>query len=137
MSGVEVTITGIADVNRLLAQIAPNEARNLMRATVQGLASDLAKDARQRMPVDSGDMQKATRAKRERGSRTTLASSVRVAGIAFYWRYLEYGQGPDRVEHAFFLQTLEALRPDLDRRYLEIFVEKLIARLKRLNKKAA
>lgn len=137
MSGFEVTITGIADVNRLLREIAPNEARNLMRAVVQGLATDLANDARERMPEDSGAMKKATGVKRERGNRTTLASSIRVAGTAFYWRYLEYGQGPDRVEHAFFLQSLEALRPDLDRRYLEIFVDKLIARLKRLNKKAA
>lgn len=137
MSGFDVTITGIADVNRLLSQIAPTEAKNLMRATVHGLATDLVKSARERMPVDSGDMKRSTGAKRERGNRTTLASSVRVAGIAFYWRYLEYGQGPDRVEHAFFLQSLEALRPDLDRRYLEIFVDKLIARLKRLNKKAA
>ena len=136
MSGFEVTITGIADVNKLLSQIAPVEAKNLMRATVQGLAADMVKDARQRMPADSGDMQKATGAKRERGNRTTLASSIRVGGVAFYWRFLEYGQGPDRKEHAFFLQTLEALRPDLDRRYLEIFVSKLIARLKRLNKKA-
>lgn len=132
----QVTITGIADVNRLLREIAPQEANNLMRATVHGLAQDIAKSAKQRMPSDSGAMQKATGAKRERAKRGTLASSVRVANIAFYWRYLEYGQGPDKVEHAFFLQTLEALRPDLDRRYLEIFVSKLIARLKRLNKGA-
>lgn len=130
----QVTITGIEDVNRLLAQIAPTEAKNLIRATVHGLATNIAKAAVQRMPADSGDMQKATKAKRERAKRDTLASSIRVANIAFYWRYLEYGQGPDRVEHAFFLQTLEALRPDLDRAYLEVFVSKLIARLKRLNK---
>lgn len=136
MSGFEVTITGIADVNRLLAQIAPNEAKNLMRATVHGLAVDLVKDVRPRMPKLSGDMAAATGAKRERGTRTQIASTVRVSAKGFQWRFLEYGDGPDKVEHAMFLKTLEALRPDLDRRYLEVFVSKLVARLTRLKKKA-
>ena len=26
---------------------------------------------------------------------------------AFYWRFLEYGDGPDGVEHAFFLRAKE------------------------------
>lgn len=136
MSGFEVTITGIADVNRLLEQIAPKEAKNLMRATVHQLAADVARDVLPRMPAQTGKMQAATKAKRERGTPTQIASTVRVAAEGFQWRYLEYGQGPDRVEHAMFLKTLEALRPDLDRRYLEIFVAKLTARLKKLNKKA-
>ena len=35
-----------------------------------------------------------------------------------------------------WMQTLQALRPDLDRRYLEIFVKKLVARLARKRKAA-
>ena len=129
-----VTVTGIEDVNRILATIAPHEARNLMRATVQALATDVAKSAMTRTPDDTGLLDKSIKAKRERGSKDTIASSVRVAGQAFYWRFLEYGQGPDNVEHAMFLQTLQALRPDLNRKYLEIFTAKLIARLKKQRK---
>ncbi len=127
----DVTIRGIADVNRILKEIAPNEAKNLMRATVQAIAVDVAKAAKDRTPDDTGLLDKSIKAKRERGTRTTIASSVRVAGAAFYWRFLEYGQGPDNVEHAMFLQTLQALRPEIDRKYLEIFTAKLIARLAR------
>lgn len=131
---MNVTITGISDVNHILATIAPNEARNIMRATVQALATDIAKGAKTRTPDDSGTLDKSIKAKRERGTRETIASSVRVARAARYWRFLEYGQGPDNVEHAFFLQTLQALRPDLNQKYLEIFTAKLIARLKKLRK---
>lgn len=130
----EVNIRGIADVNRVLQEIAPKEAKNLMRATVQGLAVDFAKDAQTRTPDDTGLLDKSIKAKRERGDRETVASTVRVAGPAFYWRFLEYGQGPDNVEHAMFLQTLQALRPDLNRKYLEIFTAKLVARLARKRK---
>jgi Bacteriophage HK97-gp10, putative tail-component len=133
---LDVTITGIADVNRTLRIIAPNEAKNILRATIFELAKDFAKDAAQRVPKDQGVLAGAVKAKRERGTRDTLAATVRVGKQAFYWRFLEYGQGPDHIEHAMFLQTLQALRPDLDRRYLEIFVKKLLARLARQRKKS-
>ncbi|MFA9232070.1 MAG: hypothetical protein ACEQSU_15200 [Microgenomates group bacterium] len=126
-----VTVSGIEDINRILTTIAPNEAKNLMRVTTLQLAKDISKDAAERMPSAEGTLKSAGFAKRERGNRTTIAATVRMSREAFYWRYLEYGQGPDNVEHAFFLQTLQALRPELDRKYLEIFTAKLIARLKR------
>lgn len=125
-----VTITGIADVNRILAQIAPREAVNLMRSTVHGVATDLAKDAKADMPTDQGDMRKGTKAKRRRGRPGYVQSDVVVEG-AFYWRFLEYGQGPDGVEHAMFLKALQAMRPNMNRVYVEQFAKKLIARLKR------
>lgn len=139
MNGFNVTVKGIEDVNHILATIAPNEAANIMRAMVAALAKDLAKSASARVPVVDGTLKKSIFHERQRtrvkGRRAGLLSAeVKVATDAFYWRFLEYGQGPDNVEYAFFLQTLQALRPDLDRRYLEIFTAKLIARLKRKRK---
>jgi HK97 gp10 family phage protein len=130
------SITGIADVNRMLQEIAPREARNILKATVHDIASQLAKSGKANSSKAEGKLRKGIKAKRERGSKTGVESTVRVAG-AFYWRYLEYGQGPDGVEHAMFLKALEAMRPDLDRVYLEAFVKKLEARMVRLRKKAA
>jgi hypothetical protein len=130
------SITGIADVNRMLQEIAPREARNILKSTVHDIASQLGKSGKANSPKGDGKLRKGIKAKRERGSKTGVESTVRVAG-AFYWRYLEYGQGPDGVEHAMFLKALEAMRPDLDRVYLEAFVKKLEARMVRLRKKAA
>jgi hypothetical protein len=134
---IDVTIRGMEDVRRTLTELGPREAKNLMRVTVTAMAKDFAKDAEPRLPVDQGDLAGSVFSKRERGTKDTLAASVRVASKAFYWRFLEYGQGPDKVEHAMFLQTLQALRPELNQRYLEIYTAKLIAALKRKAKKQA
>lgn len=138
MSGFNVTVTGIEDVNRILREIAPNEARNLMRATVTDMAKQIAKDAKGNAPSDQGDLAAAIHHKRERetGDREVIRATAKVAKSAFYWRYLEYGQGPDGVEHAFFLKAVNALKPDLERLYLRIFADKLVKRLARLHKKS-
>lgn len=135
MSGVEVRIRGIEDVNRVLREIAPKEAQNLMRATIDQLARDAAEGAIGRMAEDTGDMKAATGTKRERVRKNLVRSTVRVGKTAFYWRFREYGQGPGHREDAMFLQTLQAMRPELGQRYLQVFTDKLIARLKRLAKK--
>lgn len=131
----QVTITGIADINNVLAQIAPREAKNLMRAVVADIAKKLAKDGAAHVPVEEGILKAEVFHKRDRGDKETVAASVRVGKKAFYWRFLEYGQGPDGVEHAMFLKALQALRPNMDQVYLETFVRKLEARLARERKR--
>jgi HK97 gp10 family phage protein len=130
VSGVSVEITGIADVNRALNDFAPKDARNLIRATVQDIAGQLAKSAKENAPGDTGQLKAGIKAKRDKPTRNTVSSSVRVFG-AYYWRFLEYGDGPDNVEHAFFLKALQEMRPDMDRVYMEAFAKKLAARIKR------
>lgn len=130
MNGVSVEITGIADVNRALNDFAPKDARNLIRATVQDIAGQLAKSAKESAPGDTGQLKAGIKAKRDKPARNTVSSSVRVFG-AYYWRFLEYGDGPDKVEHAFFLKALQEMRPDMDRVYMEAFAKKLAARIKR------
>lgn len=138
---MKVTITGIAEVNRLLAEIAPNEARNLMRSTTLEIAKELAKDAKNYTPDDP-----ATAAwvgdnfswKRERGSRNVIAASTIVkkgnGSRSFIWRFLEYGTGPEGVEHAMFLKAFQKMKPEIVPTYLRIFGDKLEARLKKLRK---
>jgi hypothetical protein len=126
-----VTIRGIEDVNRVLQEIAPREAKNLMRATVHEIAGQLGKDARELSPDDTGLLDKSIKHKRARGTREKVQSDVVVDRKAFYWRFLEMGRGPDRVEHAFFLRSLQAIRPRLATAYVEVFTQKLLARLAR------
>lgn len=135
-----VTVSGIADVNAILAQIAPREGINLIRATAHDIALQLAKSAKDKAPDDpattTGDLKSSIKAKRTRGTRTRVGSDVVVAKSAYYWKFLEYGDGPDGVEYAFFLKALQEMRPEMDRVYLEAFARKLIARLKRARNKA-
>ena len=64
-----VTIEGVEDVRRILAEVSPREAKNLLRATVHGVAGTIRDEAKGDMPADTGDMKRATKAKRRRGKR--------------------------------------------------------------------
>lgn len=130
-----VTIRGLDDVNDLLSRIAPREAYNIMRATVNGMAGEIRTEARKKAPKDEGVLKKAIKSKRERGRRGYLMSTVRVDPSAFYWRFLEYGQGPDNVEHAFFLRTVEKFRAEMHSKFLTQFGKKWEAALARAAKR--
>lgn len=130
-----VTVRGLDDVNNLLKTIAPREAYNIMRATVHGVAGGIAKDARFDAPQDDGDLKKAIKPKRERAVFGYLKSTVRVNPVAFYWRFLEYGQGPDGEEHAFFMRAVEKFRQDMHGIFLTQFGKKWEAALKRAAKR--
>lgn len=113
-----VTITGVDDVQRMLSKIAPRQANNIMRATIHAVAGEIRDDAKAAMPEDEGTMKAATRAKRERVRFGKIASSVVVTKAAFYWRFLEYGQGPGGVEYAMFVKAVERFRA----KWLQVFI---------------
>jgi hypothetical protein len=132
----QVRIRGIEDVNRVLQEIAPREAINLMRATTAELAKGLAQDAKANAPIDQGNIKGGIRHRRARGTRTTVKAEV-VANAnrtSFYWRYREYGQGPDGQEDAFFLRALMRAQSEIGQRYLAAFTDKLLRRLARKNR---
>ena len=130
---MSVKVTGLSEVRAALIDLGPKEAKNLMRGVVFDIAKGLAKAATDRAPSDDGDLKAGIKPKRERGAPNLLAATVRAQ--PFYWRYLEYGQGPDGVEHAFFLKSLQELRPEMDRAYLETFVRKWTALMARKAKR--
>tara|TARA_R110000851_G_scaffold3035_1_gene12236 strand:+ start:4240 stop:4566 length:327 start_codon:yes stop_codon:yes gene_type:complete len=108
-----------------------------MRATVHSIASGIGKDAKSDAPSDEGDLKGAIKSKRERAVRGYLRSTVRVNPVAFYWRFLEYGQGPDGEEHAMFMRAVEKFRRDLDGILVREFGKKWEAAMKRAAKRAA
>ena len=139
---MSVVIRGIEDINAILRDLAPNEAKNLLRATTYDMAKTAAEIAKPLTPDDpktgGTDLKSSIKPKREKGSRFKVEASVTVTNIRrnYFWRFLEYGDGPDKVEHAMFLKTLERMRPDISRIYMEAFAKKLIARLVRARKRA-
>jgi HK97 gp10 family phage protein len=132
-----ITITGLDDVNRVLQAVAPSEAKNLMRATIYDIAKQGADTGRAGMPEQSGNMKAATKPKRKNPRQPgELRATVEVNG-AFYWRFQEYGQGPDGVEHAMFLKAINEIKGDLANVFLKSFTAKLVKRLARENKRIA
>ena len=45
-------VTGVKEIDKMLTQIAPNQAKNIMRSTVHGIAGELAKESRKIAPDD-------------------------------------------------------------------------------------
>lgn len=128
---MRVEITGIGDTVDILNAVAPREASNLLRTIVHDIAGQLADSARELTPKDTGKLAASIKHKRARGRPGFIESDVTVPKKSFYWRFLEYGDGPDHVEHAMFARAIMAMRPDMDRVYLDTFIRKLQARLRR------
>jgi hypothetical protein len=79
-------------------------------------------------------MKKATKTRRRQIRGNVIRSDVMVTRAAYYWRFREYGQGPDGIADAMFLKTTEWLRKNLDQMFREQFAKKFEARMKRLRK---
>ena len=132
---MKMTIHGIEDVDELLSEIAPNQARNIMRSTIHGIAADIAKDAKNHMSVDTGTMKKETKTKRERPRGGRFSSTVRVGRKAFYWRFREYGQGPDGEEDAMFMKAVAKFNANMNQIFIQQFGKKFEAALARARKR--
>jgi len=129
-------LRGLEDIDALLAQVAPKQARNIMRATVHQVAGEVRDDARDRAPSDGLPvrLKRAIRAKREKVVYGRIRSTVRVSRDAFYWRFHEYGT-VKMPERPFFGPAVERLRATWTERYLQAFLNKFIAALARARKR--
>lgn len=145
MSGRSFEIEGVDEVKKLLDEIAPRHARNLMRATVQGIASSIAKDARKAAPRDTGTLRKAIKAKRKKShpdnpiSEVIVEHGTSVKNDAFYWRFVEYGtEGPTgQGERPFIRPAADTARAAMPMVLTTEFSKKLESLLKREAKKRA
>lgn len=143
MAGNSFEITGSADVQRILDEIAPKHARNLMRATIHGVASQIAKDASSNAPVYQGILKKSIAAKRKKSPPDAPVSDVYVTHgnnakhDAFYWRFVEYGT-KNSPEQPFIRPAADRARADFDKVIADQFgqkLEKALAREARKKKK--
>lgn len=118
------------EVKRALRDMLPREAKILQRQVTKDVAEAIAEEAKANMPKDTGGMAAGTKAVQEKDSGGQARSTVRVSK-AFYWRFLEYGDGPDGIEHAMFLKAREKVLADVDRIALDAFKRRLIARIEK------
>lgn len=92
-----VKVEGLEQVQEMLKEKSPRVARNLMRATVQAVASNIAKDAKKQAPRLTGNLQRAIKARRKKSPPDKPTSLVIVGEgkghkpDAFYWKFVEYG----------------------------------------------
>lgn len=132
-SGIQ--IDGLEDLQELFDGLILKEAQNLNRAAIHAVATQIAKDARARAPVETGTMRKAIKAVRRRAKDPNRpVSEVRVGRGSFYWRFVEYGSR-GKPARPFFLPAINAARGQIKEIYREMVAKKLAQKIKRDAKK--
>ena len=139
---VSIKINGLDEVKNLLSNLAPKSAQNILRNTVYDIAAEVRDEAKDRVPVDSGNLRSAIKAERRRGTRGSIEASVNVtSGEAakrdgWYWRFVEFGT---RLKGArpFLLPASESVAARLDDLLSQLFVARYDREMARLAKKKA
>jgi len=145
MTIVSFEVEGVGGLLDILEQAGPRHSRNLMRATIHGVAGIIAKDAKKNAPKDTGDLRKAIKTKRRKSPPTAPVSDVMVEhgndakSDAFYWRFVEFGtEGiTGQAERPFIRPAAEAIRSDFTKILTEEFGKKLEKALAREAKRNA
>ena len=141
----KLEVVGIESMNKIFDNILPKHARNLSKAFVHGLASDMSKEAKKRVPVNKGTLKKAIKAKRRRSKPDKPTSDVVVEqgsdakNDGFYWHMVEYGTGGPvpQPEQPFLRPARDLVKLEMPQRAEAQFQKKLAALIKREQKKAA
>lgn len=141
----KLEVEGIEDINRILGELTPKFAGNLSRAFVHGLASEVTKEAKKRVPKRTGTLKKSIKAKRKRSTPDKPISDVVVEqgksakNDGFYWFFVEYGTGGPvpQPEQPFLRPARDLIEANLPKITEEQFTKKLNALIKREQKKAA
>lgn len=132
---IDTQLTGVNDVYRVLNNVGPREARNIMRATVGGMAAEVRKESRKEAPKEDGDLGRAISVKRRRIRDNVVRADVVVRPLAFYWRFIEYGTSK-LGENPFFLRTIRAFEQRAMKSFLDNFARtftRALARAARRN----
>ena len=132
-------VSGLDDTLATLNQMVPRHARNLLRATVHGIAGEITKEAKKNVPRTTGNLKKSIKTKRKKSPPDAPVSQVVFEDAGFYWRFIEHGTGGKNPQPArpFLLPARELIFSNIDRIAAEQFSRKLEAAIKRELKKRA
>ena len=139
---MSIQIDGMEELTNILGNIAVRDARNLNRATIHTIATEIKKESRLRAPRDTGTLRKGIVAVRRRPRNPDRPfSDVNVTGghgakhDAFYWRFVEYGT-VKKSARPFIQPAIQDVRPRVVGIYRQNLGKKLEAMLKRKAKRA-
>lgn len=121
-----VKIEGMDELQATLKDVLPREARNILRRTTLKIASNVRDVVRQRSPVDTGNLKKSIKSKRDKGTPTNITASVYVdksggkSGKGYHYHFVEFGT-VKMTARPFIVPTVEEMRPGLSEEYRKEF----------------
>lgn len=101
-------LTGFKELADAMRELGPRVAKNTLRRAVSAAATEVRNEARNRAPVDTGEMRRDIMVKRERDTKGEMSAKYsvfvltgkksRIKGMrrnvdrnSFYWRFMEFG----------------------------------------------
>lgn len=137
-------IKGLDELVGALNELSMRDIQKTMAATVYGIASDLRKRVRERVPVDSGDLKKSVRVKRRKSTPDNPVVDLWFEPKqGWYWRLIEHGHGgkspaPARPFLAPCVEQARAEQPMIMRKALQKAIDKRLkaiakAKMKKVN----
>jgi len=136
-------VIGADEISKVLEQFAPKIANNLARAVIHGVAGEITKKAKSKVPKRTGNLKKAITTKRRRSKPGQPVSDVIVRqgrgakNDGFYWRFVEYGTQNGGKEQPFIRPAKDVIFNQLDTIIDQQFKKKLIAAVNREKKRKA
>ena len=128
-------IEGLEELRETLTKIAPNEAKNILRAAVHGLAGRVAGEMKQRVTVLTGEVKTGIYTLRRRGKPNFPVSDVRLRRTD-HGLMLEFGTSKTKAQ-PYIVPAVEQMRPQVPGYYREEFGSKFEKAMMRKAKRAA
>lgn len=117
-------VEGLEELRETLTDLAPREANNILRNTVNGVAARVRDEMKRNVAKDSRDLEKSIKVVRRRGKPNFPISEVRMGATAPYGLMLEFGTSKTKAQ-PFVVPSVESLRPHMAEIYREEFGKKL------------
>lgn len=144
-------LIGFKELAAAMRELGPRIARNTLRRSVSSAAAIIRNEAREKSPVDTGEMKKDIMIKRERdtkgemsaryavfvrsGKKSRLAGKKRdVNRDSFYWRFVEFGTSKMSAK-PFLRPAFEAQKENAVKRIGESLDEGIQKAARELSKK--
>jgi len=136
-------VIGAEELAKVLSEFAPRIANNLSKAVVHGVAGEITKGAKSRVPKRTGNLKKSLKTKRRRGkpgqpvSEVIADSGKSAKHDGFYWRFVEYGTQTGTPEQPFMRPARDEVFTNLPVIMRRQFKDKLVKAVNREKKKRA
>ena len=140
---MSIELKGIDDVKKLLEDVAPKRATNLITATVRGVADAIKKEIYNNTPVRSGGLRKSLKVRKARSDkfnpsfRVVFTSGLKEKYQGPHWHLLEHGTVRGQRALHFVRKSRLKIESNLDFYITNQFVKKMNSAMKRETKRQA
>lgn len=130
-----IQLDGLEELQQMLGEIAPNQARNILRGSVFGIARNIRDRMRTRVKKDSHAVEKSIYAVRRRGKPNFPIAEVRLRGTPHsHALMLEFGTSKTKAQ-PYITPSVEESRPGIPGYMREDFGKRLEKALEKQAKK--